>query len=70
VGNLCRFGDENTALLNLAALGNVTVRTYLDGVSSEEFTGNNLVANVSLLAGGGRFKLGFVSTKMFDEVNH
>jgi hypothetical protein len=44
-------------LLNLAALGNVTVRTYLDGVSSEEFTGNNLVANVSFAGSSGRFKL-------------
>jgi uncharacterized repeat protein (TIGR01451 family) len=59
---------ENTNLLSLSALGNVVVATYLNGVFKEQFSGNNLVANASLLASGGRFKLGFVSTQAFDEV--
>ncbi|RVT78391.1 DUF11 domain-containing protein [Flavobacterium sufflavum] len=59
---------ENSNLLSLTALGNVVVSTYLNGVLREQFSGNNLVANTSLLASGGRFKLGFVSTQSFDEV--
>ena len=59
---------ENTGLLDLAVLGNVVVSTYLEGVLKEQFSGNNLVANVGLLPAAGRFKLGFVSSQDFDEV--
>ncbi|AOZ99393.1 hypothetical protein BIW12_08030 [Flavobacterium commune] len=59
---------ENLNLLSIAALGNVVVSTYLDGVLREQFSGTNLVANASLLASGGRFKLGFVANQSFDEV--
>ncbi|GGA79665.1 hypothetical protein GCM10008015_20460 [Flavobacterium palustre] len=59
---------ENSNLLSIAALGNVVVSTYLDGVLREQFSGTNLVANASLLASGGRFKLGFVANQSFDEV--
>ncbi|MEN9908689.1 MAG: hypothetical protein RLZZ540_1838, partial [Bacteroidota bacterium] len=67
-GTYAGFEVENTGVLSLAALGNVVVSTYLNGVFKEQFSGTNLVANVSLIASGGRFKLGFVSTQDFDEV--
>ncbi|MBD0726361.1 hypothetical protein B6A10_14370 [Flavobacterium sp. L1I52] len=59
---------ENTGLLDLSVLGNIVVSTYLDGILKEQFSGNNLLANVGLLPAAGRFKLGFVSSQSFDEV--
>ncbi|TWI43932.1 putative repeat protein (TIGR01451 family), partial [Flavobacterium glaciei] len=67
-GTYAGFEIENTNLLSLAALGNVVVSTYLNGVFREQFSGTDLVANVSLLSSGGRFKIGFISTQDFDEV--
>ncbi|MEL1239665.1 DUF7507 domain-containing protein [Flavobacterium flavipallidum] len=59
---------ENSNLLSLSALSNVVLSTYLNGVQREQFSGNNLIANTTLLASGGRFKLGFITTQVFDEV--
>ncbi|MGM8362413.1 beta strand repeat-containing protein, partial [Flavobacterium sp. ARAG 55.4] len=67
-GTYAGFEIENTGLLNIAALGNVVVSTYLNGAVQEQFSGSDLVANVGLLPSAGRFKLGFVSTQAFDEV--
>ena len=67
-GTYAGFEIENSGLLNIAALGNVVVSTYLNGTFQEQFSGNDLVANVGLLPSAGRFKLGFISTLGFDEV--
>ncbi|AOW10815.1 DUF7507 domain-containing protein [Flavobacterium gilvum] len=68
VGTYAGFEIENTSLLNVSALGNVTVTTYLDGVAKQIISGNNLVATGTLLNSSGRYKVGFVSTTSFDEV--
>ena len=67
-GTYAGFEISNSNLLNLSVLGRLTISTYLNGVERETFSGNNLLAGVSLLDSGGRFKVGFVSTQVFDEV--
>ncbi|MES2241007.1 MAG: hypothetical protein V4497_12190, partial [Bacteroidota bacterium] len=67
-GTYAGFEIENTNILSVSALGNVVVSTYLNGVFKEQFSGSNLLASTSLLASGGRFKVGFVATQAFDEV--
>ncbi|RTZ03794.1 hypothetical protein EKM03_12550, partial [Flavobacterium sp. GSP6] len=67
-GTYAGFEIENSNLLNVSALGNISIITYLNGVQQESFLGNNLVVNGSLLNNPGRYKVGFVSTKSFDEV--
>ena len=59
---------ENLALLNSGALSNISLATYLNGTFQEQFSGSNLVASVSLISSQGAIKLGFVTTKSFDEV--
>ena len=67
-GTFAGFEIQNTGVLNVSALSNIVVSTYLNGEPAESFSANNFVANVSLLSSGSRFKLGFISTKVFDEV--
>ncbi|WP_281228990.1 DUF7507 domain-containing protein [Flavobacterium aquiphilum] len=67
-GTYAGFEIENTNLLTVSALANVTVTTYLNGVLKETISGNNLVAGTNLLNTSGRNKIGFVSTTDFDEV--
>ncbi|MGG7034558.1 MAG: gliding motility-associated C-terminal domain-containing protein [Flavobacterium sp.] len=62
------FEIENSNLLNVSALGNISITTYLNGVLQQQFSGNNLLANGTLLNSTGRYKLGFVSTTSFDEI--
>ena len=68
IGNYAGFEIENSNLVDLSALGNITVSTYMDGVFQEQFSGNNLIVNGTLLNASGRYKVGFVTTKAFDEV--
>ncbi|KDN56728.1 DUF7507 domain-containing protein [Flavobacterium seoulense] len=67
-GTYAGFEISNPGLLNVSVLGNVVVSTYLNGVPVESFSGNNLLAGVSLLGTNNRFKVGFVATQPFDEV--
>ncbi|MDR6845684.1 gliding motility-associated C-terminal domain-containing protein [Flavobacterium granuli] len=67
-GTYAGFEIENSNLLSVSALGNVRITTYLNGAPQDQFFGNNLVVNGTLLNNSGRYKLGFVSTKSFDEV--
>jgi gliding motility-associated-like protein/uncharacterized repeat protein (TIGR01451 family) len=67
-GTYTGFEIENSNLLNVSALGNITITTYLDGAQQQQFSGNNLVVSGSLLSNPGRYKVGFVSTASFDEV--
>jgi len=67
-GTYAGFDIENVNLVNVSALGNFTVRTFLNGVLREQFSGNNLLVNGNLLSSGGRNKVGFVTAMTFDEV--
>jgi hypothetical protein len=67
-GTYAGFDIENTNLLTATAMSNIVVRTYLNGVFKEQFSGTNLLVNGTLLSATGRNKLGFVSTLPFDEV--
>lgn len=67
-GTYAGYEIENSSLVNLSALGNFSLTTYLEGVQQEVFSGNNLLVNVPLLNNTGRFKVGFVSSQSFDEV--
>ncbi|MGX7668931.1 hypothetical protein ACWPKD_14890, partial [Flavobacterium pedocola] len=67
-GTYAGFEVENVTLLNASALSNVQVKTYLNGAFREQFSGNNLLVNGGLLSVNGRYKLGFVATMSFDEV--
>ncbi|HKO76770.1 MAG TPA: hypothetical protein VJU52_06110, partial [Flavobacterium sp.] len=68
VGTYAGFEIENSNLLSVSALANIYITTYLNGAPQDQFSGNNLVVNGSLLNTSGRHKVGFVSTKAFDEV--
>ena len=67
-GTYAGFEIENANLLSVSALGNINITTYLNGAPQDQFFGNNLVVNGALLNNLGRYKVGFVSTKSFDEV--
>jgi hypothetical protein len=67
-GTYAGFDIENINLLTATAISNVVVRTYLNGVFKEQFSGTNLLVNGTLLSATGRNKLGFVATLPFDEV--
>jgi gliding motility-associated-like protein/uncharacterized repeat protein (TIGR01451 family) len=67
-GTYAGFEIENSNLLNVSALANIRITTYLNGAPQDQFFGNNLVVNGTLLNNSGRYKVGFVSTKSFDEV--
>ncbi|MEW5675624.1 T9SS type A sorting domain-containing protein [Flavobacterium enshiense] len=67
-GTYAGFEIENSNLVTLSAIGNVQVKTYLNGSFREQFSGNNLLVNGGLLDASGRYKLGFVSTLSFDEI--
>ncbi|MDI5949799.1 DUF7507 domain-containing protein [Flavobacterium yafengii] len=67
-GTYAGFEIENSNLLNVSALGSIAITTYLNGIQQQQFLGNNLVVNGSLLNNPGRYKVGFVSTDSFDEV--
>jgi uncharacterized repeat protein (TIGR01451 family) len=68
VGTYAGFEIENTNLVSVSALSNVVITTYLNGVQRDQFSGTNLLVNGALLNATGRYKLGFVSTMSFDEV--
>ncbi|MGQ7945419.1 DUF7507 domain-containing protein [Flavobacterium sp. WC2509] len=67
-GTYAGFEISNSNLVDISALGNVTIRTYLKGAFKEQFSGNNLLVNGNLLNNNDRYKVGFVSTMNFDEV--
>jgi gliding motility-associated-like protein/uncharacterized repeat protein (TIGR01451 family) len=67
-GTYAGFEIENSNLLNVSALSNISITTYRDGAQQQQFFGNNLVVSGSLLNNPGRYKVGFVSTVSFDEV--
>jgi hypothetical protein len=67
-GTYSGFEIENVNLASVSALSNIQIKTYLNGVLKDQFSGSNLIVNGTLLNATGRFKLGFVSTQAFDEV--
>ncbi|MFV8338095.1 gliding motility-associated C-terminal domain-containing protein [Flavobacterium sp. LB3P21] len=67
-GTYAGFEIENSNLVSVSALGNLQIRTYLNGILSQDFSGNNLLVNGVLLSATGRYKVGFVSSSSFDEV--
>ncbi|MES2747767.1 MAG: T9SS type A sorting domain-containing protein [Bacteroidota bacterium] len=68
IGTYAGFEIENINLVSISALSNVQIKTYLDGVFKEQFSGSNLLVNGVLLNASGRYKLGFASNTSFDEV--
>ncbi len=60
---------NNTGLIDLSLLSNVTVTTYLNGTQQESYTGNSTVIGGDLLdISDDRVTISFLSTKTFDEV--
>ncbi|MEZ0611748.1 hypothetical protein ACAW74_24770 [Fibrella sp. WM1] len=59
--------DNGGSLLDLTALGGITVTTYYNGAQRESFTGSNLVfANV--LGGSNKTQLGFKAGQAFNSI--
>lgn len=68
-GLFAGFEIENAGLLNVGVLSNFVITTYKDGVLQEASnTGGNTLASVGVLSATGRQKIGFITTKQFDEV--
>ncbi|TKT93563.1 Ig-like domain-containing protein [Dyadobacter frigoris] len=70
-GTYAGFDIQNTALLQANVLGGLTISTYKDGntTAEESFSGNGLISlSTSLLGSNTRQKIGFITTKEFDEV--
>lgn len=70
-GTYAGFDIQNTSALQLNVLGGITISTYKDGgtTAEESFSGSNLISlSSSILSGNFRQKIGFVTTKEFDEV--
>ncbi|MBE9465205.1 beta strand repeat-containing protein [Dyadobacter subterraneus] len=70
-GTYAGFDIQNTSLLQANVLGGLTISTYKDGntTAEESFSGSNLISlSTSLLSGNTRQKIGFITTKEFDEV--
>src|SRR5690606_14922414 len=61
------FDIENTTILSLELLENITIRTYLDGAMAETQAGAGQLASLGLL-GSTASRIGFVTTQAFDEV--
>jgi hypothetical protein len=60
---------NNTGLIDLSLLSNVTVTTYLGGVQQESYTGNSTVVGGDVLdLSDDRISISFLATKTFDEV--
>ncbi|MFT7335609.1 MAG: gliding motility-associated-like protein/uncharacterized repeat protein (TIGR01451 family) [Porticoccaceae bacterium] len=62
------FEIENATLASASILGNLQITTFLNSVEQEQFLENILIVNDSLFSNQGRYKVGFVSTTPFDEV--
>jgi hypothetical protein len=62
------FEIENATLASGSILGNLQITTFLNSVEQEQFLENTLIANDSLSSSQGRYRIGFVSTTSFDEV--
>ena len=69
-GTFAGYAIENPALLNVGALDAVRITTFLKGILQETKTGNGplIAVGTDVLSGSGRHTVGFVSTKIFDEV--
>ncbi len=70
-GTYAGFDIQNTSALQANLLGGLTISTYKDGntTAEESFSGNGLLSlSTSLLSGNTRKKIGFITTKEFDEV--
>lgn len=59
--------DNGAGLLDLSALGGITVSTYYNGVRQESFSGDGLVAT-SVLGTNSRVQLGFVAKQAFNSI--
>ena len=70
VGTFAGFDIASPSLLNISALGGLTVSTYLNGApTGQSVTGGSLIsAGSSLLGGSGRRTIGFITTTAFDEI--
>ncbi|GLR16976.1 Ig-like domain-containing protein [Portibacter lacus] len=69
-GTYAGFDIENSSLLDIGVLDNITIRTYLDGSLQETKNGVSELADVGsgLLFGSTRRIVGFVTSLPFDEV--
>jgi hypothetical protein len=71
-GTFAGFDIQNSGLLNVNALNNITITTYRDGVQKQVRTGGGstglLSVGSSLLTGSSRQVIGFISDSTFDEV--
>ncbi|KPM49979.1 hypothetical protein [Jiulongibacter sediminis] len=57
-----------SGLLDLAALSNIQISTYLGGTIRETYSGGSLLVNASVLPGSNIQTLAFKSSQSFDEV--
>lgn len=69
-GNFAGFNISNSNFLALNLLGSSTVRTYLKGVLRETSVASGSLIAVPLFDGTGRYNVGFVTTKTFDEIRY
>ncbi|WP_284653683.1 T9SS type A sorting domain-containing protein [Flavobacterium terrisoli] len=67
-GTFAGFDIFNLNLVSVSALSNVQIKTFLNGVFKEQFSGTNLLANGAVLNSNGRYTLGFVANTSFDEI--
>ncbi len=66
-GTYAGFDISNPTLLSAGALGSLSIATYKDGIFQEMSTGNEMAVGATLLSGSDRQKVGFATTKAFDE---
>ena len=73
IGSFAGFDVFNSTALNLDLLGGVFITTYLDGALQESKSANNLLLNLigsTGIATSSRRRIGFVTTKPFDEIKY
>lgn len=67
-GSFAGFEISNTSLLDVSLLSNISVKTYRNDTLQETQAGTTLLVGAPLLSATDRFKIGFVTTQPFDEV--
>ena len=67
-GTFAGYDIQNSSVLGVGLLNNVTLTTYLNGVQQEVKAGSSGVLSAQLLSGTGMQRAGFVTTLPFDEI--
>lgn len=67
-GTYAGFKIGNPTLLDLSVLGNISIRTYKNNILQETAPGASLLIGAPLLTAADRYKVGFVTTQAFDEL--